>query len=75
MDIHPMVKNGRLSSWTIRPEVEVAITLLREYYVGRGIVIRVTSTDSLLALVSIREVSDALDMLISFPVQDITRLN
>jgi hypothetical protein len=55
MDPHPVVVNGSSGSWTIRQGVEVAITILGEYYVGRGVVIRVTSTDPLLVLVSVRE--------------------
>jgi hypothetical protein len=49
----------------------VAITFLGEYYAGCGVVIRVTSTDPLLVLVSIIEVSDAIEIPIPFPVDDI----
>jgi hypothetical protein len=49
----------------------VAITFLGEYYVGRGVVIRVTSTDPLLVLVSVIEVSDAVEIPIPFPVHDV----
>jgi hypothetical protein len=45
----------------------VAITFLGEYYAGRGVVIRVTSTDPLLVLVSVIEVSDAIEIPIPFP--------
>jgi hypothetical protein len=45
----------------------VAITFLGEYYVGHGVVIRVTSTDPLLVLVSVIEVSDAIKIPIPFP--------
>jgi hypothetical protein len=47
----------------------VAISFLEEYYTGRGVVIRVTSTDILLVLVSVIEVSDAIE--IPFPVHDV----
>jgi hypothetical protein len=53
MDLHPVVMNGSSGNWTIREGVEVAITFLGEYYAGRGVVIRVTSTDPLLVLVSV----------------------
>jgi hypothetical protein len=49
----------------------VAITFLGEYYAGRGIIIRVTSTDPLLVLVSVIEVSDAIEIPIPFPVDDV----
>jgi hypothetical protein len=49
----------------------VAITFLGEYYAGRGVVIRVTSTDPLLVLVSVIEVSDAIEIPIPFPVHDV----
>jgi hypothetical protein len=71
MDPHPVVMNGSSGSWTIRQGVEVAITFLGEYYVGRGVVIRVTSTDPLLVLVSVMEVSDAIEIPISCPVHDV----
>ena len=75
MDLHPVVKNGKSGSWIVRPRIEVAITLLREYYAGRGVVIRFTNIDPLLVLVSVIEVSDALDMLIPFSIHDVTRLS
>jgi hypothetical protein len=71
MDPHPVVVNGSSGSWTIRQGVEVAITFLGEYYAGRGVVIRVTSTDPLLVLVSVIEVSDAIEIPIPFPVHDV----
>jgi hypothetical protein len=49
----------------------VAITFLGEYYAGRGVVIRVTSTDPLLVLVSVIEVNDAIQIPIPFPVHDV----
>jgi hypothetical protein len=49
----------------------VAITFLGEYYAGRGVVIRVTNTDPLLVLVSVIEVSDAIEISIPFPVHDV----
>jgi hypothetical protein len=66
-----VVMNGSSGSWTIRQGVEVAITFLGEYYAGRGVVIRVTSTDPLLVLLSVIEVSDAIEIIISFPVHDV----
>jgi hypothetical protein len=71
MDPHPVVMNGSSGSWTIREGVEVAITFLGEYYAGCGVVIRVTSTDPLLVLVSVIEVSDAIEIPIPFPVHDV----
>jgi hypothetical protein len=44
---------------------------LGEYYAGRGVVIRVTSTDPLLVLISVIEVSDAIKIPIPFPVHDV----
>jgi hypothetical protein len=69
MGPHPVVMNGSSGSWTIHQGVEVAITFFGEYYVGCGVVIRVTSTDPLLVLVSVVEVSDAIK--IPFPVHDV----
>jgi hypothetical protein len=66
-----VVMNGSSGSWTIRQGVEVAITFLGEYYAGRGVVIRVTSTDPLLVLVSVIEVSDAMEIPIPFPVHNV----
>jgi hypothetical protein len=71
MDPHPVVMNGSSGNWTIREGVEVAITFLGEYYTGRGVVIRVTSIDPLLVLVSVIEVSDAIEIPIPFPVHDV----
>jgi hypothetical protein len=75
MDIHPVVMNGSLGSWTICQGVEVAITFLEEYYVGRAVVIRITSIDPLLVLVSVIEVSDAIEIPIPFPVNDVRHIN
>jgi hypothetical protein len=66
-----MVMNGSSGSWIICQGVEVAITFLGEYYIGRGVVIRVTSNDPLLVLVSVIEVSDAIEIPIPFPVHDV----
>ena len=38
----------------------MALTFLRQYYAGRGVVVRMTSTDPLLVLVFIIEVNDAI---------------
>jgi hypothetical protein len=51
----------------------VAITFLEEYYAGRRVVIRVTSNDPLLVLVSVIEVSDAIE--IPFPVHDVRHIS
>jgi hypothetical protein len=53
----------------------VAITFLGEYYAGRGVVIRVTSIDPLLVLVSVIEVSDAIEIPIPFPVDDVRHIS
>jgi hypothetical protein len=66
-----MVMTGSSGSWTIRQGVEVAITFLGEYYAGRGVVIRVTSNDPLLVLVSVIEISDAIEIPIPIPVHDV----
>ena len=75
MDLHPMVMNGSLGYWTICQGIEVAITFLGEYYVGRGVVIRITSTNLLLVLVSVIEVSDAIEIPIPFPVNDVKHIS
>jgi hypothetical protein len=75
MDHHPVVMNGSSGSWTIRQGVEVAITFLGEYYAGHGVVIRVTNTDPLLVLVSVIEVSDAIEIPIPFPVHDVRHIS
>jgi hypothetical protein len=75
MDLYPVVMNGRLGRWTIRQGVEVAIMFLGEYYAGRGIVIRVTSTDPLLVLVSVIKVSDAIEIPIPFPVYNVRHIS
>jgi hypothetical protein len=49
----------------------VAISFLKEYHAGRGVVIRVTNTDPLLVLVSVIEVSDTIKIPIPFPVHDV----
>jgi hypothetical protein len=63
--------NGSSGSWTIFQGVEVAITFLGEYYARRGVIIRVTNIDPLLVLVSVIEVSDAIEIPIPFPVHDV----
>jgi hypothetical protein len=75
MDFHPVVMNGSSGSWTIRQGIEVVITFLGEYYAGRGVVIRVTSIDPLLVLVSVIEVSDAIEIPILFPVDDVRHIS
>jgi hypothetical protein len=67
--------NGSSGSRTIRQGVEVAITFLGEYYAGRGVVIRVTSTNPLLVLVSVIEVSDAIEILIPFPIDNVKHIS
>jgi hypothetical protein len=74
MDLHPVVMNGSSGSWIVCQGVEVAITFLGEYYAGRGVVIRVTSTNPLLVLVSVIEVSDAIEIPIPFPVDDVRHI-
>ena len=71
MDHHPVVMNGRSSSWTIRQEVEVVLTFFRQYYVGYGVVVRVTSTNLLLVLIAVIEVSDAIKIPFPFPVNNV----
>jgi hypothetical protein len=75
MDLHPVLMNGSSGSWTICQGVEVAITFLEEYYVGRGAIIRVTSTDPVLVLVSVIEVSDAIEIPIPFLVDDVKHIS
>jgi hypothetical protein len=75
MDHEPLVMNGSSGSWTIREGVEVALTFLRQYYTGRGVVVRVTSTDILLVLISVIEVSDAIEIPLPFPIDDIRHIN
>ena len=53
--------------------VEVAITFLGEYYVGCGVVVRITSTDPLLVFVFVQEVSDVIEIPIPFPDVSIKR--
>jgi hypothetical protein len=51
----------------------VALTFL--YYAGRGVVVMVTSTDPFLVLVSVIEISDAIQIPLSFPVDDVRHIN
>jgi hypothetical protein len=53
----------------------VALTFLGQYYAGRGVVVRVTSTDPLLVLVSVIEVSDTIEIPLSFPIDDIRHIS
>jgi hypothetical protein len=53
----------------------VALTFLGQYYAGRGVVVRVTSTDLLLVLVSVIEVSDAIEIPLHFPVDDVRHIS
>jgi hypothetical protein len=75
MDLHPVVMNGSSGRWTIRQGGEVEITFLGEYYAGCGVVIRITSTDPLLVLISVIEVSDAIEIPIPFPVDEIRHIS
>jgi hypothetical protein len=49
----------------------VALTFLGQYYVGRGVVVRATSTNPLLVLVAVVEVSDAIEIPLPSPVDDV----
>jgi hypothetical protein len=69
------VMNGSSGSWTIRSGVEVALTFLGQYYAGRGIVVRVTSTDPLLVLVSVIEVNDTIEIPLPFFVDDVRHIS
>jgi hypothetical protein len=73
MDPETIVMNGSFDKWMICKGVEVAITFLGEYYVGRGVVVRVTSTDPLLVFVFVQEVSDAIEIPMPFPDDNIKR--
>jgi hypothetical protein len=53
----------------------VALTFLGQYYAGCGVVVRVTSTDPLLVLVSVIEVSDAIQIPLPFPVDDVRHIS
>jgi hypothetical protein len=53
----------------------VAITFLGEYYARCGVVVRVTSTNPLLVLVSVIEVSDTIEIPIPFPVNDVRHIS
>jgi hypothetical protein len=75
MDHELLVMNGSSGSWTIRQGLEVALTFLGQYYAGRGVVVRVTSTDPLLVLVSVIEVSDAIKIPLPFPVDDVRHIS
>jgi hypothetical protein len=70
MDYQPVVMNGSLGSWTICQGLKVALTFLGQYYAGRGVFVRMTSINPLLVLVSFIEVSDAIEILLPFPVDD-----
>jgi hypothetical protein len=75
MDHESLLMNGSSCSWTIHEGVEVALTFLEQYYAGRGVVVRVTSTDPLLVLVSVIEVSDAIKIPLPFPVDDVRHIS
>jgi hypothetical protein len=53
----------------------VAIIFLKEYYAGHRVVVRVTSTNPLLVLVSVIEVSDAIEVPILFPVDNVRQVS
>jgi hypothetical protein len=67
--------NESSSNWTICEGVEVALTFLRQYYAGRGVVVRVISIDPLLVLVSVIEVSDAIEIPLPFSVDDVRHIS
>jgi hypothetical protein len=75
MDHHPVVMNGTSGSWTIHQGIEVAFTFLGQYYAGHGVIVRVTSTNPLLALITVIEVSDAIKIPLPFPVDDVRHLS
>jgi hypothetical protein len=70
-----VVINRSLCSWTIRRGVEAALTFLGLYYGGRGVVDRITSTNPLLVLVSVIEVSDAIEIPLPFPVDNVKHIS
>jgi hypothetical protein len=53
----------------------VAFTFLGQYYAGHGVIVRVTSTNPLLALITVIEVSDAIKIPLPFPVDDVRHLS
>jgi hypothetical protein len=71
MDNHLVVMNGRSGSWTIRQGIKVALTFLGQYYAGRGVVVKATSTSLFLFIVAVVEVSDAIEIPLPFPVDDV----
>ena len=73
--IQSFMMNGNASKWTICKEVEVAITILRQDYVGHGIVIQAISCGPLLVEVSMLEVSEAIGIPIPYPIGDIQQIS
>lgn len=55
--------------------MEVAITILRQDYVGHGIVIQAISCGPLLVEVSMLEVSEAIGIPIPYPIGDIQQIS
>lgn len=55
--------------------VQVAITFLRQYYVGCGVIIQISNRDPLLILVSVLEESDAIKIPIQHPVHEIQKIS
>jgi hypothetical protein len=53
----------------------VVLTFLGQYYAGRGVVVRVTNTNPLLVLVSVIEVSDAIQIPLPFPVDNVRHIS
>jgi hypothetical protein len=53
----------------------VTLTFLKQYYWGRGVIVRVTSTNPLLALVTVIEVIDMIEIPLPFPVDDVRHLS
>jgi hypothetical protein len=53
----------------------VALIFLGQYYGGRGVVVRATSTNPLLVLVAVVEVSHAIEIPLSFSVDDVRQFS
>jgi hypothetical protein len=75
MDHESLVMNGSSGNWTIREGMEVTLTFLEQYYAGRGVVVRMTSTNPLLVLVSVIEVSDAIEIPLPFLVDNVRHIS
>ena len=59
--IETFSKNGNSKSWTITCGREVALTLVRLYYVGRGRVVRITCPDPILVRIVLLDTSPAIE--------------